>query len=99
MIISIYNKIFLKKRNKGSKYNIFLGMKTENKGTNKFKNKNIKELQISNDYFGINSDIQTIDTNNFDKLMSFKSNKQNNNRKNRFQKEFSASYTNFYSQN
>lgn len=97
---NIYNKIFLKKRNRGSKYNnIFLGMKTENKGTNNFKNKNIKELQISNDYFGINSDIQTIDTNNFDELMSFKSNKHNNNRKNRFQKEFSASYTNFYSQN
>ena len=75
--------------------------KTENKGNILKKNKNIKELKIPFEYLGLDSDYQTVDTNNYDDLMLLKSKeyKYNNTNKNLFKNELSASYTNFYSQN
>ena len=93
----IYNK---KNKNRNKNYKIFLHKKTENKGINKL-NKNLGELQIPLNYFGINSDNQSIDTNNCynDGSISLKSDKGQNKKKNILKNIFSASYTNFYSQN
>ena len=98
---SIYNELYNSNRNKRGKLNNFLKQKTENMGMNNLKNKKIKELQIPYDYFGINSDNQTIDTNNFDDIIQLKSNKykRNNTTKNMLKNEFSDSYTNFFSKN
>lgn len=99
--LQTYSDIYNKNRNKGRKYNIFLKNKTENKGINFIKGKKIKELKIPCEYFGIDSDYQTLDTNNYDDLMLLKSkeSKYNNTNKNLFKNELSASYNNFYSQN
>ena len=89
-----------KNRNKNNK--IFLKNETDNKGINKLikLNKNLKELQIPVNYFRISSDNKTIDTNNNyynDGSISIKSDKGQN--KNMFKNKFSASYTNFFSNN
>ena len=97
---TIYNEIYNKNINKRRKSNIFLKNNSENREGNIPKNKKIKELIIPNDYFGVNSDIQTIDTNNYENIL-LKSNeyKNNNSKRNMFKNKFSGSYTNFYSQN
>ena len=99
--LKTYNETYNKNRNKGRKYSMFLKNKTENKGNIFKKNKSIKELKIPFEYLGLDSDYQTIDTNNYDDLMLLKSKeyKYNNTNKNLFKNELSASYTNFYSQN
>ena len=53
------------------------------------------------DYFGLNSDNQTIDTNNYDDFRLMKTNEYKTNKTKKYmtKNEFSASYTNFYSQN
>ena len=91
-----------KNRNKNNK--IFLKNETDNKGINKLikLNKNLKELQIPFNYFRISSDNKTIDTNNNyynDGSISIKSDKGQNKNKNMFKNKFSASYTNFFSNN
>ena len=97
---TIYNGMYNKNINKRRKCNIFLKNNSENREGNIQKNKKIKELIIPNDYFGVNSDIQTIDTNNYENML-LKSNeyKNNNSKRNMFKNKFSGSYTNFYSQN
>ena len=99
--LKTYNETYNKNRNKGRTYNIFLKNKTVDKGNIFKKNKSIKELKIPFEYLGLDSDYQTIDTNNYDDLMLLKSKeyKYNNTNKNLFKNELSASYTNFYSQN
>ena len=96
-----YNEGYNKNKNRNKNYKIFLKNKTENNGiTNKI-NKNLKEIQIPFNYFGLSSNNQTIDTNNYvnDGSLSIKSDKNRNIKKNMFKNKFSASYTNFYSQN
>ena len=91
---NIYNEIYNKNKNRNkNNNNIFLKQKT----INNIKGKKIKELQIPFDYIGVNSDNQTIDTNNYNDLISLKSNEYKN--KNLKKNMLSASYTNFYSQN
>ena len=99
---SIYNELYNTNRNKKGKLNNFLKQRTENIGINELKNKKMKELQIPNDYLGINSDNQTIDTNNYDEnkiLLRTKKNKSNNTYKNLLKNAFSDSYNNFFSKN
>ena len=98
---NMYNEIYNLERNKRKENKIFLKNKTKNKGINFLKNKKIKELQIPMDYFGLNSDNQTIDTNNYDDFRLMKTNEYKTNKTKKYmtKNEFSASYTNFYSQN
>ena len=91
----VYNKDLINNK----KYNIFLSNKKDN---NSIKKRKIKEIQVNNDYYCINSDNQIINNKNLynnNLQTKISSPKSSNSKSNIFKSDFASSYTNFHSQN